>query len=122
MKNLPGRKAQNLKQMFAVGLAAQDRQQLETAARIYREILEIDPNHVEAQYNLAILNHDSGNLEKALQGYRKVTILRPELAEAHKNSGDALFAMEQLELNRTVLKLYTTWVWSKNIARTSTMR
>ncbi len=83
--------------LFNKALAAQDKNNLQTAASLYTEILQRAPNHLEALFNLAVINHDRNNLEEALEGYTKAGKIQPEQAEAHKNIGDIQFIFEDFE-------------------------
>lgn len=54
------------------------------AEQAYRKVLELEPSHVDAKHNLAILAQNQGNLEKGSSGLAQV------LAEAPSNRGSAL--------------------------------
>src|SRR5439155_14046211 len=60
------------------------------AEPIYREILAIDPSHVQAWFLLGVLCQASGRIEETLDCYRHALRLQPNLAEAHNNLGVAL--------------------------------
>ncbi len=56
----------------------------EEAEQAYRKVLELEPSHVDAKHNLAILAQNQGNLEKGSSGLVQV------LAEAPSNRDSAM--------------------------------
>ncbi|MGD9193209.1 MAG: tetratricopeptide repeat protein, partial [Desulfobacterales bacterium] len=62
----------------------------------------LDPNTINAHYNLGTIYHKQGRLDPAIRHYVKVTELDPEYIEAHYRLGVA-YAM-QGKLNRAVLE------------------
>jgi protein O-GlcNAc transferase len=63
---------------------------LEGAERIYRRLIDIDPDHVEVWYLLGRACHARGRASEAIVSYRRALALEPGLAEAHNNLGIAL--------------------------------
>jgi len=60
---------------------------LQTALRLHREALQIDPKMVQAHVNLISLYARSNQPDQAAQAYRDAIALNPNLAEAHYNYG-----------------------------------
>ncbi|HDS16522.1 MAG TPA: tetratricopeptide repeat protein [Proteobacteria bacterium] len=81
---------------FAQGLKAQEAGATNAVAA-YRQCLAMAPEHFPARYNLAILEHDAGNLAEAEIHYRQALNLQPSHAELCKNFGDLLLARKQPE-------------------------
>jgi len=73
---------------------------LEEAERAYRKVLELEPNHVDAKHNLAILAQNQGNLEKGSSGLVQV------LAEAPSNKSSIM------ALHGLVLQIIWTATWT----------
>lgn len=48
-----------------------------------REVVEKDPNHEMAQYNLGMLSVKSGQLDKAIDRFNKVLTINPDRNEVH---------------------------------------
>ncbi len=69
---------------------------LESAERGYRDVLETDPDHIDALHLLATLKLQTGTAEEALALADRVITLAPEIADAHGNRGSALQALERL--------------------------
>lgn len=55
-----------------------------------REVVEKDPNHEMAQYNLGMLSVKSGQLDKAIDRFNKVLSINPERHEVHYYLGQVL--------------------------------
>ncbi|HEX9755832.1 MAG TPA: tetratricopeptide repeat protein [Gemmatimonadales bacterium] len=60
------------------------------AAGLYRKILEVSPDHVEAIFLLATLHAQCGDTAAAIPGFRDVVRRRPRMIAAHTNLGNAL--------------------------------
>ena len=69
----------------------------EEAEALYREALAVDPDHVEANYNLANLLEEQGDLENAVLFYRKALHEAPDFADAHFNLARLLERQGKLE-------------------------
>ena len=70
-----------------------------------REVVEKDPNHEMAQYNLGMLSVKSGQLDKAIERFNKVLTINPERHEVHYylgqvflQKGDTADAIREYEL------------------------
>lgn len=61
----------------------------EAAAGIemYERALVLNPKHMEALYNLAVVLAESRQLRRAVLTYEMAVLLRPDCAEAHNNLG-----------------------------------
>ena len=67
------------------------------AEALYRQILLVRPDHVQAQSNLGLIMADQGRLDEAVAHYRCALVLKPDYAEAHNNLGNALKAQGKLD-------------------------
>src|SRR5262245_51956315 len=63
------------------------------AAQILYQVLEVDPNQVEAYHLLGAAYQALGRLEDAVTNYRHALTLEPDRAEVHNNIGIALAHM-----------------------------
>ena len=86
----------------------------------YQQVLELDPNHVEALNNLGVALHAQGKIDEAMACLRRAVTLKPDYADAHSNLGNALKEQgkldeavacyrQALELNPASSMLTTTW-------------
>lgn len=60
------------------------------AERIYHEIIEIEPDHLEAQTQLGAVLCRLGRYAEAEQCFRRTTEIKPDASEAHWNLGSVL--------------------------------
>lgn len=91
--------------MLAQALAAHRRGELETARRLYAELLAAQPAHADALQLLAVLDYQQGRPVEALAGLDRALALAPGLATAWSNraavlrtlgrAADALASAEQ---------------------------
>jgi outer membrane protein len=71
---------------------------------LLREVVTADPNHEMAQYNLGMLSVKSGQLDKAIERFKKVLEINPErsemnfyLGQVHLQKGDTVAAIQSYE-------------------------
>jgi tetratricopeptide (TPR) repeat protein len=74
-----------------LGLALDNKGDLEAAIGEYREALRLNPNNDSAHYNLGLALDDKGDLEGAIAEYREALRLNPGNENAHNNLGSALY-------------------------------
>ncbi|HWA80821.1 MAG TPA: tetratricopeptide repeat protein [Acetobacteraceae bacterium] len=63
---------------------------LAEAERLYKQILQQDPNHVDALHLLGMAALQAGQKERGVRLLEKVIRIRPDIASAHSNLGVAL--------------------------------
>ncbi|MDP6174216.1 MAG: tetratricopeptide repeat protein, partial [Rhodospirillales bacterium] len=69
----------------------------ERAEKIYRKILESDPDHPDAHGNLGFALHAQGRLDEAVDSYSRAVALKSGWAGLHYNLGAALRQLGRLE-------------------------
>jgi predicted O-linked N-acetylglucosamine transferase (SPINDLY family) len=71
----------------ALGIAIQHHRggRLQAAEQLYRQILQVEPNHTDAIHLLGMLAHQVGKLDEAVACWRRVLELNPDDAEACSN-------------------------------------
>ena len=70
---------------------------LEEAEKIYRQILEIDPNNFGSNYLLGSLFAQTKNLQEAKKLLQKALQIDPNYADAHYNLGNVLNELEEIK-------------------------
>lgn len=72
-----------------LGTLFQERKQYELAQKAYQTVLQVEPNHLLANYYMATLMDESGNSDGALQAYNKVLGIDP----GYKPAQDRMLAL-----------------------------
>ena len=70
---------------------------LHKAERLYREILQVDPQHVDALHLLGLIAKEVGRHDRACEHIRQAIRLKPDFAEAHSNLALVLHEQGKLE-------------------------
>ena len=70
---------------------------LDEAERLYRSILENQPENLIVCYNLGVLLHDLGKFDEAELIYQKLIKLKPDYLEAYYNLGKTLKQLGRLD-------------------------
>ena len=71
---------------------------------LLREVVEQDPGHSNAQFNLGVLSVRSGQLDKAIERFEKVLETQPDKVEARYLLGRTLIQLGQGEKGVEQLK------------------
>jgi predicted TPR repeat methyltransferase len=75
--------------------------EVDAARPIYEQILESDPDQVDALHFLGLLTHQTGDSHTAMQLIARAITLQPGNAAAHSNLGNVLKELGELEDART---------------------
>ncbi|MBF0589374.1 MAG: tetratricopeptide repeat protein [Magnetococcales bacterium] len=83
----------------AMGVAVNAHQngELEQAEHLYRQILALDPNQVDALRLVGVLAHQTGRLEEAEHFLKQALLKNPDLAPTHANLGHLRRDMERYD-------------------------
>jgi tetratricopeptide (TPR) repeat protein len=82
---------------LAVAIEHHKAGRLAEAARLYEDILEVEPHHVDALHMRGLIAWQHGKPERAVELIGQALTLSPDFAEAHCNLGNALQAQGRLE-------------------------
>jgi tetratricopeptide (TPR) repeat protein len=82
---------------FNQGMALHQQGRLADAERIYREVLQHQPNHFGALHRLAVIALETRHTERAVELIDKAIALKPDFAEAYNNRGIALANLNRPE-------------------------
>jgi tetratricopeptide (TPR) repeat protein len=86
----PGADPANLAQTFAAALQHHRQHQMAQAEQLYRQILALDPNHVDALHMLGVLAYQAGRAEAAVDLIGRAIALNGANPSFHNNIGEAL--------------------------------
>jgi len=79
-----------VQQQFESALSHHRAGRLAEAEALYRQVLQRQPNHIEACNNLGSVFRVTGRLDEAVAAWRRVVAMNPGVAEVHANLGIAL--------------------------------
>ena len=80
-------KVLTLDETFALALENHKKNNIEIAINLYNKVLKIEPNYIQAYYNLGIAFNNLKQKTKALECYKKVIEINPDLVSAYNNLG-----------------------------------
>jgi protein O-GlcNAc transferase len=69
--------------------------QLQEAEQLYRQILQVDPNQVDAWHLLGVIAAQTGRYGLAIECLSAALRLQPDLAQAHNNLGNVFASRRQ---------------------------
>jgi tetratricopeptide (TPR) repeat protein len=95
---------ENPDELFEQAQAAEQAKDIETAQRLYRKVMRIDPDDPAAAFNLGNLLRSIGQKIEAEAAYRSATKADPGFAEAWYNLADILDDQSQSDQAVTCLK------------------
>ena len=72
---------------FALAVQNHNKNNLQVAENLYKEILKTNPNHVSTHNNLGLVFQKLGELQKAISCYQKAIEIKPDYANARNNLG-----------------------------------
>jgi tetratricopeptide (TPR) repeat protein len=110
--------AQTLEQLWQQGETAQAQKKYQEAERIWRQIIQLDPNSAVAFSNLCAALFRQNKLDEALIFCQKALALDPKLPETYNNLGNVLYNQKKLteaeEMYRRALALDDKYVNAYN--------
>ena len=110
--------AQTLEQLWQQGETAQAQKKYPEAERIWRQIIQLEPNSAVAFSNLCDALFRQNKLDEALIFCQKALALDPKLPETYKNIGNVLYFQKKLteaeEMYRRALALDDKFVYAYN--------
>ncbi len=77
----------NIKQVFDLAFQNQNKKNFTLAKKLYEKVIEIDPNIINAQFNLGIVYDELNENDRAIKCYKKVINLDPKFITAYNNIG-----------------------------------
>jgi tetratricopeptide (TPR) repeat protein len=110
--------AQTLEQLWQQGETAQAQKKYPEAERIWRQIIQLDPNSAVAFSNLCAALFRQNKLDKAPIFCQKALALDPKLPETYNNLGNVLYNQKKLteaeEMYRRTIELDDQYVHAYN--------
>ena len=85
-----------ISEALAIAIEHHQAGRLQNAEQIYRQILEVDPDHAEALHLLGVIAHQSGRHEQAIEQIERAIRLNGGRSAFHSNLGEAYRAVQDL--------------------------
>jgi tetratricopeptide (TPR) repeat protein len=79
--------ANKVRKMYNDGYDALQRLDYKRAIELFEAVLKLDPNMVEAHFNLGVCYRARGDVEKQILHFREAVRLKPDMPDAHYNLG-----------------------------------
>ena len=87
----------NINQTFEKAVKAHQNGKLEEAERLYYSILELQPEHLNANNNLGVILQNSGKLVEAEKYYKKAIEINPDFVQPYSNLGGVFIALNKFK-------------------------
>ena len=87
----------NINQIFEQAAKEHQDGRLEEAERLYNSILEVQPDHLEANNNLGIILKNDGRLDEAEARFKRAINIKPDFAEAYNNLGNTISKLNKID-------------------------
>ena len=68
-----------------------DEEMTNDAVAMYKKIIEIEPNHIEAHYELGLVYIEEGLCDDGIRELKKVLEIDPKYEDAYYSLGDAYY-------------------------------
>jgi superkiller protein 3 len=97
----------NIEQLYQQGNAAQSAGKYSQAEKIWRRVLQLDPNNASVYNGLGYALSNQKKLEEAIAAYRKAIQIDPNYAEAYNGLANALFILTQRQYYQVIASLFS---------------
>lgn len=94
---MPQGMAPDTQAAFAAALRHHQTGRLEEAERLYRQVLQRDPNHADALHFLGVIAYQRGHNDAALELLEQAIARKDRVASFHNNRGNVLKALGRLD-------------------------
>tara|TARA_B100000586_G_scaffold220932_1_gene167968 strand:- start:44 stop:1693 length:1650 start_codon:yes stop_codon:yes gene_type:complete len=92
------------KETFTLALQHHKKNNFQAAEQLYKQILEIEPDHIESIFYLGSLSIQIRNFDRAKQLFNKTIQIDPNHAQAYNNLG--AIAFQKLKKNQEAISYY----------------
>ena len=90
LKKMNKKKNLTTEETFALAIESHQKNNLQIAENLYKEVLKTNPDHFESIYYLGTLLAQTKRFDLAIPLLHKATQIQPNYADAHYNLGVAL--------------------------------
>ena len=71
-----------------MGLLAKQFKECDTSKRLLEQVIQINPHHADSYNNLGSVNQELGEIEQAIDCYKKAIQISPNHSDAYNNLGN----------------------------------
>jgi tetratricopeptide (TPR) repeat protein len=96
-KTLSSPQIQHIPAWFQQALALHQQGQIVQAQSLYQQILRLEPQHFDSLHLLGVSELQTGDHEQGIRHIRQAIQIKPNIAAAHNNLGNALNDLQQPE-------------------------
>ena len=93
-----------IEQLLKQGIVAHKEGKLQAAEKLYRSILDVQPQHSDANHNLGILSMDAGKVEEAVSSLKIALEANPKQGQFWLSYLDALIQLGHFDTAEQILK------------------
>ena len=90
-------KAENIKETFELAIQNHKENNFEIAEKLYKEILNIDPDHFKSIHLLGTLSAQIKNLDQAKKFLERAIEIKNDYSETHYNLGNVLIELGEIQ-------------------------
>ena len=90
-------KAENIKETFELAIQNHKENNFEIAEKLYKEILNIDPDHFKSIHLLGTLSAQIKNFDQAKKFLEKAIEIKNDYSETHYNLGNVLIELGEIQ-------------------------
>ena len=87
----------NANDTFKLALENHKNNNIQIALDLYKQVLKIDPDSIDALNNLGIIFNQLGKYQKAISFYQKAIKINPNFTQAHRNLTVIFFKLGEFE-------------------------
>ena len=106
-----------LKSYYNIGIALEDKGDLEAAIDSYKQAIKFKPNYAETYNNMGNALAEKGDLGAAIESFKQALRINPGFAEAYYNIGNALRGVVFSTPNPEMRSIITSILEYKNFVR-----
>ena len=85
------------KETFALAVQNQQKNNLQVAENLYKEVLKTNPNHFESIFFLGTLSLQIKNFNRAIQFLNQAIQIQPNHVDSHNNLGAVFFELGKFQ-------------------------
>ena len=86
-----------IEETFSLAIQNHSKNKIEDAQELYNQVLELNPNHLDAHNNIGIILQNAGQYQKAIKCFEKAIEIDPNYKNAYNNLGSAFKDLQEYQ-------------------------